>query len=225
MAFLTSFIHTGTRAVGLTAQRHQRLESSCPHYPEDYVGVPAYLDSITKQAAVEQAKWERTPKGKRINFESMGTTHPWMSDWSGLVGGSPIHNLQNLIPTDHTNPQPDTIPPWIFPSSEIAQLIGHIAKTPSGSGAQTFGEQINLARARREMPALDETTTRRLFDSALVHVRVDMLGRGNPRDRAILYQVVDSEDPSGQNTVPQSQGGPNESNKVYQRVSRAFAAY
>ena len=213
MAFLTNLIHTGTRAVGLAAQRHQRLESDCPHFPEDYVGVPAYVDSVVKQAAIEQAKWERTPKGKRINYESMGITHPWMSDWNGVVGGSPSHG--DLIPADHTNPQSDIIPPWIFPSTEIGQLIEHVAKAPNSSTVQAFGEQINSTRTRRELPALDETTTQRLFDSALVHVRVDMLGRGNPRDRAILYRVVDNEDPSNHKIVPQTQSGQNENDEVY----------
>ncbi|KAF8610299.1 POP1-domain-containing protein [Ceratobasidium sp. AG-I] len=221
MAFLTSLIHTGTRAVGLTAQRHQRLESSCPHFPEDYVGTPVYVDSVTKQAATEQAKWERTPKGKRINYESMGTTHPWMSDWNGLVGGSPSHG--DLIPTDHINPQPDVMPPWIFPSTEIVQFIVQVAKAPTGNGAQTFSEQINSTRARRELPALDEITTRRLFDSALVHVRVDMLGRGNPKDRAILCRVVNSDHPSGQKNATQIQGGQNENDELIPTHAESLA--
>lgn len=209
MAFLTSLIHTGTRAVGLTAQHHQRLESSCPHFPEDYVGVPAYVDSVTKQAAAGQAKWERTPKGKRINYESVGTTHPWMSDWEGLVGRPSSQGLQDLIPTGHINPQPDIMPPWIFPSPDLTQLIEHTVKDPAGNDAQTFGEQIDSIRARRGMPSLDKTITQRLFYSALVHVRVDMLGRGNPRERAILYRVVDDEELSRQNITAQSQNAHN----------------
>ncbi|KAG9093729.1 hypothetical protein FRC07_011422, partial [Ceratobasidium sp. 392] len=185
MAFLTSLVYTGTRVVGLAARHHQRLEVSCPHFPEDYVGAPAYFECTTRQSSAEQAKWERTPKGKRVNYESLGTDHPWVSDWNGLVGGPSV--LGEFIPTDRTIDESNNRKAWLLPSPEAANLIRHVPSALDNDPVKSFEDWVNLCRTRRGLAPLDHDLVQCLFDSALVHVRVDMLGRGNPKDRAILY--------------------------------------
>ncbi|QRV86615.1 ribonuclease P/MRP protein subunit POP1 [Ceratobasidium sp. AG-Ba] len=185
MAFLNSLAYTGTRVVGLAARHHQRLEVSCPHFPEDYIGVPAFVDHSTSQAALERAKWERTPKGKRVNYESLGVESPWASDWPGLVGGS--IQTGDLIPADRSARSSDDRKPWLLLSPNATQLIKHFMDNHASDSMTIFREWINSQRTRRDMPGLDQNLTEKLFDSALVHVRFDMLGRGKPQDRAIVY--------------------------------------
>lgn len=188
MPFLASLVHTGTRVVGLAARHHQKLESRSPHFPDDYVGVPAYTHMATGQAKAERAKWERTPKGKRVNFDALGISHPWLSDWGSVVGSPSIDSaLLDLVPTDHTPRHSSAGEPWLFFSPDINQLVQDITRNSQAPDAQVFGEKLNSHRARRGIPALDSDQILQLFGSALVHVHVDMLGRGNPHDRAILY--------------------------------------
>lgn len=195
MPFLASLVHTGTRAVGLAARHHQRLESRSPHFPDDYVGAPAYVRMVTEQATAERAKWERTPKGKRINFGALGILHPWLSNWGGLVGNPPSDPaLSDLVPTDHSLRHSPAQKPWLFFPSDINQLVQDIARNPHTSDAQAFGERLNSHRARRGIPTLENDLVLQLFDSALIHVHVDMLGRGNPHDRAILYGCESEEE-------------------------------
>jgi ribonuclease P/MRP protein subunit POP1 len=216
MPFLSSLVHTGTRVVGLSARHHQRLESRSPHFPDDYIGVPAYTDMVTGRAKIERAKWERIPKGKRVNFEALGVTHPWLSDWDGLVGSPPSGAiLADLIPTERVVEESPVRKPWLFSFSEIDQLIRDAADSQQDSGIQVFAERINFHRARRGLPTIDDDLIPELFDSALVNVHVDMLGRGNPSDRAILYGCNTQEEMSGWVAAIESQRANNcDLNKV-----------
>ncbi|KAG8735621.1 hypothetical protein FRC10_010354, partial [Ceratobasidium sp. 414] len=192
MSFLNGLIHTGTRVVGLAARHHQRLEVNCPHFPEDYVGVPAFFDCTTRRTSAEQARWERTPKGKRVNYESLGTKHPWASDWNGLAG-VPSTTAEELIPTDRTVSESYDRKPWLLPFPGAAELLKDVVGSIDGNSAEVFGDWVNSQRTRRDMAPLSRDSIESLFDSALVHIRIDMLGRGNPKDRAILYGFPTSE--------------------------------
>ncbi|KAG8733616.1 hypothetical protein FRC11_004543 [Ceratobasidium sp. 423] len=192
MPFLSSLTHTGTRVVGLSARHHQRLETKSPHFPNDYVRCPAYTDMATKQAETERAKWERTPKGKRINYETLGVAHPWVSDWDGLVGGSSSGTdtvMEDLVPTDRgPNPSPPTArKPWLFLFPDMEKLIQDLANGSEEAVSQTFATRLDSQRTKRGLPSLEAESTSELFDTALVVVHVDMQGRGNPQDRAIVY--------------------------------------
>jgi len=48
---------------------------------------------------------------------------------------------------------------------------------------------INAFRKERGMPLLAITDAPELWDTAVVHVRLEMLGRGSPGDNAIIYSL------------------------------------
>ncbi|CAE6516502.1 unnamed protein product [Rhizoctonia solani] len=191
MPFLSSITHTGTRVVGLSARHHQRLETKSPHFPDDYAGCSAYADTVTKQAETERARWERTPKGKRINYEALGVTHPWVSDWDGLVGGyssAADTVMEDLVPTGR-GPDPSSPTarkPWLFLFPGMDKLIEDLASSPE-EAVQNFATRLNSQRTKRGLSGLEAELTLELFGTALVVAHVDMQGRGNPKDRAILY--------------------------------------
>ncbi|CAE6531767.1 unnamed protein product [Rhizoctonia solani] len=188
MPFLSSLTHTGTRVVGLSTRHHQRLETKSPYFPNDYVGCPAYTDIATKQAETERAKWERTPKGKRINYEALGVTRPWASDWDGLVDNS-LSAEEDLIPITYgpgiIRPAPRK--PWLFVFPDMTQLVRDLAASSEEPVTKAFATQLNSQRTKRGLPAIGSKVAAELFNTALVVVHVDMNGRGNPQDRAILY--------------------------------------
>ncbi|KAF8710662.1 POP1 protein, partial [Rhizoctonia solani] len=192
MPFLSSLTHTGTRVVGLAARHHQRLETKSLHFPHDYVGCSAYTDMAAKQAQTERARWERTPKGKRVNYEALGTASPWVSDWDGLVGEhSPTTDtvMADLMPADHGpgSSPPITRKPWLFLYSDMNQLVQNLAGSPEESVIPTFATEINTQRTKRGLSAISIELVTELFGTAMVAIHVDMHGRGNPQDRAILY--------------------------------------
>ncbi|KAJ1309693.1 hypothetical protein OPQ81_006458 [Rhizoctonia solani] len=192
MPFLSSLTHTGTRVVGLTARHHQRLETKSLHFPNDYVGCPAYTDITAKQAGEEHAKWERTPKGKRINYEVLRVARPWASNWDGLVDeyfSATDAVMKDLVPTDHgSNPLPHTSgKPWLLLFPDMEKLVQDLSSSPEEAAPQVFATQLNFQRTKRGLSTIDAELVSELFTTALVAVHVDMHGRGNPQDRAILY--------------------------------------
>ncbi|CUA78456.1 ribonuclease P [Rhizoctonia solani] len=190
MPFLSSLIHTGTRVVGLSARHDQRLETKSPHFPNDFVGCSAYKEVVTKQAETERAKWERTPKGKRINYEALGVTRPWASDWYSLVGGFPPTmdtTMEDLVPTDRGPIPSSSTKPWLFLFPDMDQLVRDLASNSEEFLIGTFATKLNSQRTKRGLPIMDTEAVTELFSTALVVVHVDMHGRGTPQDRAILY--------------------------------------
>lgn len=142
----------------------------------------------TERATIERARWERTPKGKRVNFEALGIMHPWLSNWDGLVGNPPSHaTVAGLIPTGRATDESSTGKPWLFCLPKLDLFIRDAAEHLQDSGVQVFAEQLESHRRRRGLASLDGELAMQLFGRALVNVHVDMLGRGNPKDRAILY--------------------------------------
>ncbi|CEL51735.1 ribonuclease P [Rhizoctonia solani AG-1 IB] len=199
MPFLSSLTHTGTRVVGISARHHQRLETKSLHFPDDYVGCPAYKNMATKQAETERARWERTPKGKRVNYEALGTGSPWASDWDGLVGDRPPTidtTMADLVPTDRMlDPSPPTSrKPWLFLFPNMSQLIQELAKGQEESVTQTLAAQISAQRTKRGLSVISVDLATELFSTAVVAVHVDMHGRGNPQDRALLYGCRSDDD-------------------------------
>jgi ribonuclease P/MRP protein subunit POP1 len=217
MSFLNSLVYTGTRVVGLSAQHHQKLEVNYPHFPADYVGVPAYIEFAAQRGSSEQAKWERTPKGKRINYESIGTAHPWISDWGSVVGDPPAMILDDLIPTDRTTGEFHAGVPWLFPFPEVGQLVNDIANDPGVTSVQALGDWLNSRRSQRGMATIDKDLIQSLFESAIIYVRIDMLGRGNPKDRATIYGFPTNEAASQRKATFESTSRNDEKSEVHFR--------
>ncbi len=90
MPFLESIIHTGTRVGGLREHGSQRYEAGVPRFPEDYVTTTACVAHWNDRAAIEQAKWLRTPSAKRPPYHAMPASGVaeqmvWLPDWKGVL--------------------------------------------------------------------------------------------------------------------------------------------
>ncbi|KAG8857326.1 hypothetical protein FRB96_005813 [Tulasnella sp. 330] len=86
MPFFSTLTHTGTRVGGIREHQTQHFEASAPHFPRDYVTTLAYEAFWTKRGEEEKAKWERTPKAKRVPYGAIGIRSPWRADWEVVLG-------------------------------------------------------------------------------------------------------------------------------------------
>jgi ribonuclease P/MRP protein subunit POP1 len=68
--------------------------------------------------------------------------------------------------------------PWLV-QTPILELLPHIRVNPE----KTLSEIINAFRSQRNMPPISQD----LYPSALVHVRIEVIGRGSPKDMAYIY--------------------------------------
>ena len=199
MSFFTSLIHTGTRVGGLRERRTQVFEAGSLDFPFDYPLVPAYAREEKILEKVEQERWERKPPAKRVEWESVGTRSPWRADWE-VVLGMPSTRVQDM--EDHLDVQKEPARPinneiqgvpetmWLLRGPDMADIIeaASIAQDP----AVTLLERINALRTKRGLDGL-QISASELLKGALVPVKLDLCGRGNPDDLAAIYEVEHDE--------------------------------
>lgn len=83
---------------GLKEQQQLAFEAGEGWFPGDFPGTRAGWEWSQREAEKSRRQWERRPKGRRVEFDSLvlGDGHPkgeighgWMCDWQRLVEGTP----------------------------------------------------------------------------------------------------------------------------------------
>ncbi|KAJ9623043.1 Ribonucleases P/MRP protein subunit pop1 [Taxawa tesnikishii (nom. ined.)] len=149
------------------------FEAGVPWFPGDYVGTQACEDWESRENRQRKVQWERRPKGKRVEWESvpLGLGRKgeigvgWACDWKRLVDGpakealSPLQNPETERPGDV-----ELRKPWHLTTSLAAKLLrGKLTE----SGRDGMGDLV----------------------TALITVRLTLLGRGTPEPCARVYRL------------------------------------
>ncbi|WWD17028.1 hypothetical protein CI109_101465 [Kwoniella shandongensis] len=174
MYLLSSLVYSNTLIGGLNERKVQYREAGLPSFPEYYGEVceAGKKWEITK-AETERERWSRKPPGKRVQWESLSTRNPFQPDWTEVIKGS----------KDGKDPTPaQTIKPWLLTSP----FTQHLKLTTS---ADDILAMMNAFRTQRKMPSLAKEKATELFETALVHVEINLLGRGSPGDMAMIYNL------------------------------------
>ena len=209
MPFFTSLIHTGTRVGGLRERRTQVFEAGSPDFPYDYPLTPAYAREEEILGTIERERWERKPPAKRVEWESVGTRSPWRADWEVVLGlppkqvqeaeeslveeglmdvqREPTHDISRPV-SDSTQDPPETM--WLLRGPDTLDIIE--AASIAQDSAMTLLDRMNALRAKRALDAL-QISPSELLKRALVPVKLDLCGRGNPDDLAAIYEVEHDE--------------------------------
>ena len=86
MPLLQSIVYTGTLVGGLAERRAQYREAGMPCFPEHFGAVCAAGSAWERGKAEEEGgRWARRPPGKRAEWESLGTSSPFLPDWQGVM--------------------------------------------------------------------------------------------------------------------------------------------
>ncbi|RXK39922.1 hypothetical protein M231_02856 [Tremella mesenterica] len=72
-------------------------------------------------------------------------------------------------------------------------LTPHLPRLQGVNGPEVFQKMMMAYRTQRQMPILTKSVLGSLWDRTMLHVKVEMVGRGNPSDMAIIYSL-DSEE-------------------------------
>ena len=183
-------------------RRTQHREAGCSCFPEQFSAVCKAGEAYEETKAVmDESRWARKPPAKRPEWRSFGTRNPFVPDWRDVtkVGHGKRHRLESLKRVqDHSddgtseeerllNGAPaSSFHPWLV-VSPIADRLSLVAKSvhPPNQLLVT----INAIRVQRSMTPLHATSASEMYRSALLHVQVEMLGRGSPGDMAIIYAI------------------------------------
>jgi len=201
MAFFNSLIYTGSRVSGQRERQTQGFEAGTVNFPRDFPSTLAHEGWAAKLEAEEKGKWDRKPPAKRVNFESLGTMHPWKADWQGLLGirqQQPDQgtSLPAFISTQReqesaANEATENIRPWLLRGAEVPKILSRLYSV--FNHRTSLVSDINRLRLKRNPNLLiNDKESTNLLKGALINVRVNMCSRGTPEDLAMIYVLSDA---------------------------------
>lgn len=209
------------RVGGLREHHTQHFESSVPHFPRDYPTTSAYGEGFwEKRGEDEQAKWERTPKAKRVPFGERGVRSPWAADWDVVLGlrkeGEEEDGGEDMIPTQPmmedlldamlgdgsaetpavpatADALPTSVRLWLLYGHDVQSLVTSIASQDDNeSASQLLSARINTLREKKGLGPTN-ASAEDLLRGCLVSVRVRVCGRGVVSDLGMIYAPDDLE--------------------------------
>lgn len=180
MAMLPSFSYCNVRIGGIAQRRVQYREAGAPSFPEHFGSVcEAGAASQLEQAKEEERRWLRKPPGKRPEYSTLGTEWPFRPDWSAILSTATEeeHQANGLAP----------MRPWLF-NSAFGQTILERLCTATDPCAYLIAA-VNAFRKRRGLSELSRDSATEIYASSVLHVNLDVVGRGSPSDMAMLYPL------------------------------------
>ena len=199
MPFFNSLTYTGSRIGGQRERQTQAFEAATLHFPRDYPFTRAYDEWSSNQEKEDKERWQRKPPAKRVNFEKLGTMHPWRADWHELLGVAKKDVEPAFIPAqremeiedDTMGGRQEIVQPWLFRGSELSKIVSNLSSVFS-HGAALLSE-INRLRLKRKLDQLDNNITpMNLLKGALVNIKITMCIGGSLEDLAMIYVLPDN---------------------------------
>ncbi|KAG9238906.1 ribonucleases P/MRP protein subunit POP1-domain-containing protein [Amylocarpus encephaloides] len=118
---------------GLDELRQTHFENGTAFFPVDYPGTAAGFTWEVEQRTQRKAKWERRPKGKRVEWESfdLGASRKgelgrgWSCDFERLIGAKALPDVDGAS-TQGTTQNTDPTPPKPTASIELKTPVQHV---------------------------------------------------------------------------------------------------
>lgn len=187
---------------GVYEQQQLAFESGEAWFPGDYPGTRAGWAWELRQRELQKNEWERKPKGKRVEFDSVNLGDDkrgeigrgWACDWERLVSGpSKVDEKNKTTKTTDGAAKKETkrdsksesvsdekavdptLDPALDPPVGIRQLVPSAASTVLSKKTKT-GD-------------LPPNTQSLLTNPTLATVRISLVNRGTPTPRARIYRL------------------------------------
>jgi ribonuclease P/MRP protein subunit POP1 len=177
---------------GLQELRQIQFEHGVPWFPTDYPGTQAGFEWELEERAKRKKEWEKRPKGKRIEWDSLDLGRGrkgelgrgWASDFEHVLGVEP----SNIPPSVHTS-QDTELSATVQPKKELKLPIEHLS-------SKQFGALLSSNDA--EVPS----------NLAVASIRIKLVTRGVASPCARIYRLpqrLDTDEisePSILSTIP-----------------------
>ena len=172
MPFWQSFVFTGSRISGLDERTTQCLEAGVPAFPECYPQTRAGADWRADELKERKRRWDRRPPGKRFEYDVLGAYKPWELGWDLSMGLS-----------DGASTKPWLAPEWLLQGIEASTRVG------STDYEAIFWRVLDKCQAALGLSLCPLADRQSVWDSALVHATVTIVGRGSPKDFGEIYPI------------------------------------
>ncbi|KAG0369036.1 hypothetical protein BGZ54_000544 [Gamsiella multidivaricata] len=196
MPFWKSMIFAGARPGGLRERRSFHFETRQSCFPYDFPSTAAYLAYADEYKKEAQAKYDRKPIPKRINYAKLGVHDPFEAAWiKALQAG-----IKTLGGDESTLAALDEHRVWLLQTPKLIAAITDAARaagsgTPEEMASELTVESLNgilnecLQRLLR--PTVTSLTDRPSLrvDEALIRVGIDFLNRGTIGMNGMVYAI------------------------------------
>ncbi|TPX23338.1 hypothetical protein DIZ76_012667 [Coccidioides immitis] len=185
---------------GVHEQQQLAFESGESWFPGDFPGTQAGWAWEIRQRNLQKDLWERKPKGKRVEFDSIDLGNGrrgeigrgWACDWEILVGkgtdgeskaAGSKNNIEKAEMSESSKSQSTVAPEKINSTSKDPEVppLGIHHLTPSAASS------ILLEKAKSDRLPLSSQSL--LEKPALATVRLSLVNRGTPAPRARIYRL------------------------------------
>ncbi|KAJ5600593.1 hypothetical protein N7450_001660 [Penicillium hetheringtonii] len=140
-----------TRFGGVKQQQQLSFEAGEAWFPGDFPGTQAGWEWNQHEAEKARLEWERRPKGRRLEYDSinLGNGQPkgeigkgWACDWGRLVQGPPQETSSKGAPsgneacdTSNFSIPPSDLHNVRFSTNDTNRIISNLTKSPIGANA------------------------------------------------------------------------------------------
>ena len=183
---------------GLREKRQIAFEQGTPWFPGDFPGTKAGFELELTERERKKQEWERRPKGKRTEFDSLDLGNGkkgeigvgWACDWERLFRGPPLPAKD----TDNTETPPLTSKENAVPNdnqskpSSKRKRTSNIITESQPSQCQPPTEPPAPPLSIHHLASPSTTTTRPIPPTALAPIHLT-LNAGHPTPTARIYRL------------------------------------
>lgn len=217
---------------GVQEQQQLSFESNKPWFPGDYPGTKAGWAWQASQVEKEKNQWERRPKGKRVEFDSVNlgegkkgeVGRGWACDWEHLVSIPPPSSMDNttLLTLNNVESSKDKMP-----EDGAAKLKDADASGSPPLNIHQLEPSIasSIITQKSKAAPLSPSMQSELNNPALATVSITLLGRGTPSPQSRVYRL-----PTNNPTLRSSwlavldEGTPSKEKRKKSKPSTSFSA-
>ena len=181
---------------GLRESRQIAFEQGAPWFPGDYPGTKAGWDWECVEREKRKADWEKRPKGKRTEWESVDLGKGrkgeigmgWACDWNRLVIGPPKQPGQTERVIETSLPK-QAIPPKTTIDESPSKPTAVVATTEAAPRVYHLESALAISIIKASTSDLPEHLRTLDLTKALATVKIMILSRGTPTSCARIYRL------------------------------------
>jgi ribonuclease P/MRP protein subunit POP1 len=183
-AFWRSLVYAGARTGGLDAIHNVYFDCGYSCFPYDYPTTPAFENYQEITGAAAQAKWERRPPSKRLNYTKLGFVSPHHIPFAHLLQATPTSSSM-----EYTYDQQTTTGGVLLQGNTLVSLLldGSGGKTSIETALRTTMADAATARGMTFGAAPQHL----LLESMAVKIKLSSEHGGTLKSRARIYLLQD----------------------------------
>lgn len=183
-SFWRSLVYAGARTGGLDAIHNVHFDCGYSCFPYDYPTTSAFEDYQQIIGAAAQAKWERRPPSKRLNYDKLGVVSPHHIPFAHLLAATPTPSSM-----EYTYDQKSTAGGVLLQNNTLVSLL--LNDSSHGNVSIEKALRTTMADAATARGMAFAAPQNLLLESMAVKIKLSSEHGGIMKPRARIYLLQD----------------------------------